>query len=106
MAATCRAGDLVYRYGGEEFLCLLPGQSLASARGVAERLRRAIEALGLEHAGKSPAGVVTLSAGVAVTQLGMPEGIHHWLQEADSALYHAKKLGRNRVVVYEECDLH
>ena len=64
---TSRAGDLVYRYGGEEFLWLLPGQSLAAATGAAERLRRAVEALGLEHAGKWPAGVVTLSAGVAMT---------------------------------------
>ena len=100
---TSRAGDLVYRYGGEEFLWLLPGQPLAAATGAAERLRRAVEALGLEHAGKSPAGVVTLSAGVAMTQLGMPESIHLWLQEADSALYNAKKLGRNRVAAYEGC---
>jgi two-component system, cell cycle response regulator len=101
---TSRAGDLVYRYGGEEFLWLLPGQSLALAARAAERLRRAVETLGLEHAGKSPAGVVTLSAGVAMTQLGMPKRIHLWLQQADSALYNAKKLGRNRVVAFEGCD--
>jgi two-component system, cell cycle response regulator len=101
---TSRAGDLVYRYGGEEFLWLLPGQSLASAVGAAERLRRAVETLRLEHAGKSPAGVVTLSAGVAITQLGMPKRIHLWLQQADRALYNAKKQGRNRVVAFEGCD--
>jgi two-component system cell cycle response regulator len=105
LSQTCRASDLVYRYGGEEFLWLLPESSLASAASAAERLRRAVEALRLEHAGTSPAGIVTLSAGIAMAQMGMSKGIHVWLHEADSALYQAKKLGRNRVVAFEACDL-
>src|SRR4051812_49278616 len=62
LQSEIRSGDAVYRYGGEEFLVLLPEQSLETAALAAERLRSAVENLGIAH----PAGgLVTVSAGVA-----------------------------------------
>jgi diguanylate cyclase (GGDEF)-like protein len=91
-----RTGDALYRYGGEEFLVLLPEQPLESAALAAERLRGAVEALALPH----PAGgLVTVSAGVAtLTEPGCrPDQL---FELADQALYRAKEAGRNRVVVH------
>jgi diguanylate cyclase (GGDEF)-like protein len=92
-----RSGDAVYRYGGEEFLVLLPEQSLETATLAAERLRAAVEALAIPH----PAGgVVTVSAGVA----GLHDptcGPDEIFELADQALYRAKEGGRNRVEVHE-----
>jgi diguanylate cyclase (GGDEF)-like protein len=92
---TVRTGDTVYRYGGEEFVVLLPEQSLTGAEQAADRLRAAIEALALPHPGGGP---VTVSVGVA--GLGdascAPEAL---FEAADQALYEAKEAGRNRVHV-------
>jgi diguanylate cyclase (GGDEF)-like protein len=92
-----RSGDVVYRYGGEEFLVLLPEQSLETATLAAERLRAAVEQLGIPH----PAGgVVTVSAGVA--GLDDPQcGPDEVFELADQALYRAKEGGRNRVEVHQ-----
>jgi two-component system, cell cycle response regulator len=98
MAESCRSADAVYRYGGEEFLMILPEQSLASATSAAERTRQAVEQLGVAHAAKTPAGVVTISAGVAVLEPGTGKSIHDWLRNADTALYNAKTAGRNCVM--------
>jgi diguanylate cyclase (GGDEF)-like protein len=88
-----RGGDAVYRYGGEEFVVLLPEQTLASATAAGERLRAAIEALALPH---PDGGVVTVSAGVSGLGDGScsPEDL---FAAADEALYAAKAAGRNRV---------
>jgi diguanylate cyclase (GGDEF)-like protein len=95
-----RAGDLAYRYGGEEFVVLLAGQTSANASVAAERMRRAVESLGMPHEG-SPNGVLTVSGGVA----GLPDDGSSTpeppLAEADQALYTAKQSGRNRVQVFE-----
>jgi len=91
-----RSGDAVYRYGGEEFLVLLPEQTLESAGLAAERLRAAVEGLGLAH----PAGgVVTVSAGVAELheKASRPDQV---FELADQAMYRAKENGRNRVEVH------
>src|SRR3954452_5763083 len=91
-----RSGDAVYRYGGEEFLVLLPEQSLESATLAAERLRAAVEALAIPH----PAGgVVTISAGVAGLDDPSCEPAQVF-ERADQALYRAKEGGRNRVEVH------
>ena len=93
-----RSGDALYRYGGEEFLALLPEQTMESAAIAAERLRAAVEALALPH----PAGgVVTVSGGVAA--LADPGCRPEELFElADQALYRAKEGGRNRVELHED----
>jgi diguanylate cyclase (GGDEF)-like protein len=92
-----RSGDTLYRYGGEEFLVLLPEQSLDGAVLAAERLREAVEELALPHA---TGGVVTVSAGVAGLgdQSCSPDAL---FELADKALYRAKQGGRNRVEVEE-----
>jgi diguanylate cyclase (GGDEF)-like protein len=89
-----RRQDLVFRYGGEEFLILVPGADRESAAALAERVRLAVQddtTAGPWH--------LTVSAGVAVADrfsAGSPLGL---LRRADAALYQAKGAGRNRVVV-------
>lgn len=85
-----RSTDLLFRYGGEEFLLLMPMTKAATATLVGERLRSA-----LQHAQFKPVGI-TASFGVA--QLRDDETPHHMVERADEALYRAKGEGRNRVV--------
>ena len=97
VAATLRAElrpqDVFGRYGGEEFLVLLPGQDAASARLVGERLRQAVEDAVVDWQGESLR--FTVSIGLAVLRDGDdPEKL---LARADKALYRAKREGRNRV---------
>jgi diguanylate cyclase (GGDEF)-like protein len=91
-----RAGDAVYRFGGDEFLCVFPEQSLETGAQAVERMRAELESLAIEHVG-NPRGVVTFSAGLAILDPGHIESAQEVLQEADAALYRAKQLGRNRV---------
>jgi len=93
-----RAGDGAYRYGGEEFLILMPDDTPDRAVVAMERLRLAIETLAIPHAGRRPPGVVTLSIGIAgwFPQHGQTPA--QVLEAADAALYVAKQHGRNRVV--------
>lgn len=94
LCGQLRPGDVVGRYGGEEFLVLLPGSDAAAARVLAERLRRTIEGLGIEWEGRRIR--VTASFGLA----GMREqdtGLASLLSRADKALYQAKREGRNCV---------
>jgi diguanylate cyclase (GGDEF)-like protein len=95
---TCRSDDRLYRFGGEEFLVLLPEQSLEGGVLAAERCRRAIEEMALPHGANPNSGVVTISAGVASLMQPAMKSMQAWLNEADAALYRAKHSGRNRVV--------
>jgi diguanylate cyclase (GGDEF)-like protein len=100
LADACRAGlrqqDVIGRYGGEEFVAVLPETSAAVAQDTAERLRRAVEGLAVN----SPQGPVkvTISIGVATLNSGT-NSISALINAADRALYEAKQKGRNRVVV-------
>jgi two-component system chemotaxis response regulator CheY len=92
-----RAGDSAYRYGGEEFLIVLAGQSLPQARAVLERIREAVEALAIPHRASRSGQAVTISVGVSAwehEQLDTPAAV---LARADRALYESKAAGRNRV---------
>ena len=91
-----RPGDTGARYGGEEFVAILSETDAAGAWHTAERVRSAVAALEIPHAG-SQAGCVTVSVGVATAypQLGQQAAV--LVQEADEALYEAKRNGRNRV---------
>ncbi len=97
MERTLRSSDEIFRYGGEEIVVVLPGQLMDSTLLVAERIRRSVESLGIEH-GASSSGVFTLSCGVSVFD---PEtcktGWEGVIDSADKALYRAKEQGRNRV---------
>jgi diguanylate cyclase (GGDEF)-like protein len=90
---TVRGADVVGRWGGEEFLLLLPETRLEDAMLVAENIRKKVE-----DCNYSPVPVVTVSLGVAGYQLGdTPETL---VKKADEALYAAKEAGRNRVVAH------
>ena len=95
-----RRGDGFYRYGGDEFLVLLPEQSLTNAGECLERVRVAVELLSHGPAGEPLARPVTISVGIAELR-SMPDkdAIQSWLQQADLALYRAKARGRNCVEV-------
>lgn len=97
-----RPGDSVMRYGGEEFAVLLPETDGRGAGLLAEKIRSAVEALAIPHAGSETGKVVTVSAGVASAGPGVAaEKQSDLLQWTDAALYEAKRQGRNRVVVYK-----
>lgn len=93
-----RAGDLLCRYGGEEFLAVLPGTSPAEALQVAESVRAQVLALALPHAHSSHS-LVTVSVGcsTASPRTGSDPGAASLVSAADQALYRAKHAGRNRV---------
>jgi two-component system, cell cycle response regulator len=96
MRSQARAGDGLYRYGGEEFLCVFPEQSLANGVKATQRMRESVQRLSIPHAHSSH-GVLTLSAGVARLDPSDKHSAGEVLKKADQALYRAKQLGRNRV---------
>lgn len=90
-----RPQDMVCRFGGEEFVVLLPETDSHGARMLAERIRCAVEGLALEHKRSAASAFVTVSLGIAT--LSPTEGNPRTLvQQADEALYRAKAAGRNR----------
>ncbi|ANI21639.2 hypothetical protein AB870_14750 [Pandoraea faecigallinarum] len=94
-----RPGDFAGRYGGEEFMVVLPNTESRGARDVAERVRTAVSSAAIVHEG-TPHGHITVSIGVASTG-GLPAGKPEvLLQAADEALYAAKSGGRNRVCIH------
>lgn len=98
-AAVERPADLVARFGGEELAVVLPETSAAGARRVAEKIRCAVEALGIAHRASGVSSIVTISLGVgtaAPRENGASDGFLH---EVDGALYRAKQHGRNRTEV-------
>ena len=86
-----RASDSLVRWGGEEFLVLVPATSQKGALALAEKLRAAVEAVTYPEVGQ-----ITISLGVAAYAPGEP--LPQWIQRADDALYQAKARGRNGVV--------
>lgn len=99
-----RAGDTIARYGGEEFAAIMPGTSRGDAIALAERVRQAVEDLGLPHVTSEVSGVVTVTIGIAsiTPQQGMSEEVV--LRLADEALYSAKRDGKNRVHLAADLD--
>jgi diguanylate cyclase (GGDEF)-like protein len=97
LAGDTRQGDGVYRYGSEGFVLVLPEQTETTALIAGERARRAVQDLGMHHA-VAPAGVVTVSVGIAAYEPGDDTTADVLLTKAENALYAAKSAGRNRVV--------
>ena len=96
---SVRAEDVVCRFGGEEFIVILPMADLKTSQARAERIRSRLRELAVVHQGQS-LGMITVSVGVA----GLPEhgtSPKELLEAADAALYRAKRDGRDRVVVAE-----
>ena len=93
-----RPSDLAARYGGEEFAAILPDTPEEGAMQLAEKLRKSILGLGMEHSG-TKLGAVSVSVGVATMAPGRPVARHEELMaSADTALYAAKSGGRNRTI--------
>lgn len=92
-----RPGDLVGRWGGEEFACILPETDSVGAMIVAEQLRKGIIDLAIPHDSSPIAPVVTISLGVTtMTPDPGPDSIE-LIKRSDEALYKAKRAGRNRI---------
>jgi diguanylate cyclase (GGDEF)-like protein len=94
---SIRSSDTVGRYGGEEFLILLPGCNAEACAASAERVRRTIESEPVLH--ESSQIRVTGSFGVAVFDPDTETGHLHMIARADKALYEAKRRGKNRVEI-------
>ena len=90
-----------YRYGGEEFAIIVPENNLFNAISFAELIRKGIEQLQLEHCEQIKDPFVTVSIGVETINTDFIS-TDELIQHADKALYQAKKLGRNRVIKYNE----
>ena len=102
LASGLRSTDVLGRYGGEEFLLILPETDLMGGFTVAEKLRKRIEKLRLPM----PDGDIELSISVGLAFFHLagsdPETRNRLIGEADQALYRAKEKGRNRVEIFEE----
>ncbi|HET7783249.1 diguanylate cyclase [Pseudarthrobacter sp. CC4] len=96
LLGSVRKSDGVYRFGGEEFLLVLPKQSVSGAKALMERALDAVRNLAIEHAG-DPSGQLRLSAGISAFTAEHRVDAVTLLGEADAALYAAKARGRNRV---------
>lgn len=100
VSALRRAGDTPARYGGEEFSVILPDTDQSGAAIIAERIRQAVEGLGLEHRSSAVEPIVTISVGSGTATSGDLNSAEI-LKVADDALYRSKREGRNRVTASE-----
>lgn len=104
LALRCRSNlrvfDTIGRFGGEEFIILLPETCIKEAVNIAERLRHAVESISIP----TPKGKasITISLGVACFEPGKPINLDQLVDAADKALYQAKENGRNRVAIYQQ----
>jgi len=98
MKNALRTSDRLFRFGGDEFVLLLPATDLAGAAIVAERLRQALETEQCVCEGVA----IPVTASIGLAQLGAGDDRHTLFEQADKAVYRAKALGRNQVMFYED----
>lgn len=91
-----RPGDLVARYGGDEFVVLLPQTDQCAAGSIAEKMRQSVENLNIKNP-DSPYGMITISLGLVGQKPSPDSHPEHLVKAADEALYRVKQLGRNSV---------
>jgi diguanylate cyclase (GGDEF)-like protein len=99
LEAFSRASDIVARYGGEEFALILPETDKANAEALGRRLREYVEQQTIAGVEYLPTKALTISVGIA--SYTPPDTKEALINAADTALYHAKREGRNRVVVWQ-----
>ncbi len=97
-----RSGDFVSRYGGEEFVAVLPNTDLAGAMVVAENMKANVSDLKLKHESSKVSDHVTISLGVGSISPSRRSEPSDLILEVDKALYKAKQNGRNRIEIIEE----
>ncbi len=101
LKAGTRAIDVVSRYGGEEFAIVLPETDAASARVVAERIRRAVQDTYFPVSEDHPPVRVTVSIGISSAPQDTID-VNELIEMADKALYYSKETGKNRVSLWSE----
>ncbi len=97
MNSVHRKRDLTGRYGGEEFIIILPETTLEDSEKIAGRILENLSASAIPHSGSSVSPFVTLSAGAACGEIAGSGNVNTVLKAADDALYRAKNNGRNQV---------
>ncbi|HBF33279.1 TPA: diguanylate cyclase response regulator [Candidatus Sumerlaeota bacterium] len=101
-SCTHRASDFLGRYGGEEFMVLLPGVDRDGASIVANHLRSVVQALGIKHDScRSNIGICTISLGVSLEVPSANSSIEEMIARADAALYKAKELNGNQTILID-----
>lgn len=98
MRSFPRPADLAARFGGEEFVVVLPQTASGDLLALAQKVVSAVEALNLPHSASTVGGKVTISAGGATSLPRNGDSFFNLIEAADKALYEAKKAGRNRAV--------
>jgi diguanylate cyclase (GGDEF)-like protein len=101
LRTAVREGDHVYRYGGEEFVLVFVDAGASEAVALADRVRAAVESTPLSGDNLEPVGPVTISIGLSL----LPDHAADFpslIEMADNAMYRAKQMGRNRVVLWRE----
>jgi len=88
--------DMIARFGGEEFILILPNRDEESARAIVENICQSVEMMAIEHMGSEDYGVVTISAGISSLIPSDELDMQDLVRAADVALYSAKRQGRNR----------
>lgn len=99
LSSTLRAEDCAIRHGGDEFVVLMPNQTVAEAKAVAQRIQELFGQMPWPH---RTAARPTLSIGIASAWCGDPQGASELLRRADAALYHSKSTGRDCVTAYDD----
>ena len=97
-AVAERPTDLVARFGGEEFVLVMPHTTVSGAMEVVTKLRASLAKLAWSHGASDVSPHITLSFGVTELPLGQAASAEQLLKRADDLLYQAKREGRNRVV--------
>lgn len=94
--AVWKTEDVVFRYGGEEFVVILPGADVERAERIGEMIRKTVESLAIPHSASEISQFVTISLGVNSIVPNEEKSIEQFIEGADQALYQAKQSGRNR----------
>lgn len=97
-----RSTDMIIRYGGEEFLLILPATALEGGLIIANKVQDLLQKKSLEHRSSEVSGHVTVSIGIASAFPNRENNLDLLIENADAALYESKESGRNRITVYRD----